>query len=99
MLTYLMSSYETGLYTDHVKYSELWVQNVNPTIESHQGFIEVYRDPDGTRTEYEGFVACADPKESRILHNLVNSSKDKSIRLLPWILHNLVIQKWKPVYK
>ncbi|KAK8854357.1 hypothetical protein M9Y10_016917 [Tritrichomonas musculus] len=94
MLTYLMSSYETGLYTDHVKYSELWVQNVDPTIESHQGFIEVYRDPDGTRAEYEGFVACADPKESRILHNLVNSSKD--IFLLLPLLPEYQLKSFNP---
>lgn len=75
MISYLMSSYETGSCTDHVKYSEYWVKDVDPPVESYHGFIESYRDPNGIRAEFEGFVACIDPKESRILHNFVNASK------------------------
>lgn len=75
MLTYLISSYETGSCADHVKYSEYWVKDVDPPVECYHGFIESYRDPNGIRAEFEGFVACIDPKESRILHNFVNSSK------------------------
>lgn len=75
MLSSLISSYETGSCADHVKYSEYWVKDVDPPVEFYHGFIESYRDPSGIRAEFEGFVACIDPKESRILHKFVESSQ------------------------
>lgn len=75
MLSSLISSYETGSGADHVKYSEYWVKDIDPPVEFYHGFIESYRDPSGNRSEFEGFVACIDPKESRALHNFVNASK------------------------
>ena len=74
MLSSLISSYETGSCDDHIKYSEYWVKDIDPPVEFYHGFIESYRDPSGIRAEYEGFVACIDKKESRILHNFVKSS-------------------------
>ena len=61
MLDALISSYQTGSGTDHVQYSEYWVKDIDPPVEFYHGFIESYRDPNGTRSEFEGFVACVDP--------------------------------------
>lgn len=83
MLDSLIKHYTTGNCLDHVKYSEHWVYDVDPVIETHHGFIETYRDPDGVRAEYEGFVACVDQKESRCLHNFVDGSS-WILKLLPY---------------
>ncbi|OHS95367.1 Dipeptidyl peptidase 3 [Tritrichomonas foetus] len=74
MLEELIKSYQTGSCDAHVKYSEYWVKDVDPSVEHYHGFIESYRDPGGVRAEFEGFVACVDPHESKALHKFVESS-------------------------
>lgn len=83
MLSALVSHYTTGDCAEHVRYSELWVQDVDPLVETYQGFIETYREPSGVRAEYEGFVACVDVEESRALKRLV-SSASKILPLMPY---------------
>jgi dipeptidyl-peptidase-3 len=83
MLTVLIAHWEHGEVADHIKYSELWVADVDPPIESHHGFIESYRDPSGVRCEYECFVAAVNPDESKFLHELVNAS-DRILPLMPY---------------
>ena len=75
MLEKLIESYTTGSCDAHVEYSSLWVRDIDPPIEYYNGFIESYRDPSGIRAEYESFVSCVDPKESRLLHKFVESSQ------------------------
>ncbi|KAH0788622.1 Dipeptidyl-peptidase III [Histomonas meleagridis] len=74
MLESLILHYQKGDCDDHVRYSEHWVRDLNPNVETYSGFIESYRDPDGVRAEFESFVACVDKEESSILHEFVNSS-------------------------
>ena len=83
MIESLIEHYTTGAVESHVKYSELWVKDIDPVIETHTGFIECYRDPKGCRCEYEGFVSCVDKKESEILHDFVDASP-KILPLLPY---------------
>lgn len=45
MLGELIKFYETGEMEHHLEYSKLWVMDVNPAVETYQGFIETYRDP------------------------------------------------------
>jgi dipeptidyl-peptidase-3 len=82
-LSHLIKHYETGDIQEHIKYSELWVKDFDPAIESYHGTIENYRDPAGVRCEFEGFVAAVDPEESRVLHTFVNESS-KILPLLPY---------------
>ena len=83
MIDSLISHYTTGKVEDHVKYSSLWVQDVNPTIETHLGFIETYHDPLGIRAEFEGLISAVDKKASEILHKFVDASKI-ILSLLPY---------------
>ena len=83
MLESLIEHYTTGSVEAHVKYSEHWVHDIDPVIETHQGFIECYRDPKGCRCEFEGLVSCVDKKESEILHDFVAASS-KVLPLLPY---------------
>jgi len=83
MLEQLIQHYETGSIEKHMKFSEIWVTDVDPVIEMYHGFIESYHDPKGVRCSYEGMVACVDKKESECLHNFVTQSS-KILPLLPY---------------
>jgi len=83
MLDSLIQHYKTGDVLLHEKYSEEWVKDVNPSVETYQGFVESYRDPSGVRCEYESFVAAVNKKESESLHKYVQSS-NIILPLLPY---------------
>ena len=83
MIKCLIEHFTTGSVAAHVKYSEHWVKDVDPVVETHTGFIENYRDPKGCRCEFEGLVSCVDKNESVALHNFVDSSAT-ILKLLPY---------------
>lgn len=60
-----------------------WVKDVAPVVENIFGFVEPYRDPFGTRAEFEGLVAIVDREGTKVLTRLVEESS-KFIKLLPW---------------
>jgi dipeptidyl-peptidase-3 len=70
----LLSHLANGDIADHIRYSEQWVHDSAPTIESYLGVIESYRDPSGRHCEWEDFVAALDQTESRFLHDFVAQS-------------------------
>jgi dipeptidyl-peptidase-3 len=81
-LTVLIRHWETGDIQDHVRYSELWVADNDPTVEFYHGVTDPYRDPSGVRCEYQSMVAAINPKESQFLHQFVAESA-KILPLLP----------------
>ncbi|KAH0792323.1 Dipeptidyl-peptidase III [Histomonas meleagridis] len=83
MLTSLISHYTTGDVLQHETYSIQWVHDIDPNVETYQGFIESYRDPSGVRCEYEAFIAAVNHKESESLHEYVRNSQT-ILSLLPY---------------
>lgn len=64
----------------------LWIQDRSPVVENVLGFVENYRDPAGTRAEFEGIVALADKDATRKLALMVEKSPN-FIRELPWVVY------------
>ena len=77
------ASFRTGELETYRDSQRSWVQDKMPSVESIFGFVEPYRDPHGTRAEFEGLVAIMDPEETKTLARLVEHS-DTFIRRLPW---------------
>lgn len=78
-----IGSFQTGSLETYRDSLRTWVRDKAPTVENIFGFVEPYRDPHGTRAEFEGLVAIADLEETKLLSKLVESSA-KFIRRLPW---------------
>ena len=78
-----LESFQTGDLEAYRESQRLWVKDIRPAVENVFGFVEPYRDPYGTRAEFEGLVAIVDVDETKILTKIVESSA-KYIRQLPW---------------
>jgi dipeptidyl-peptidase III len=55
----LIRYYQTGEFADWLKFGTDWVQN-NATVDFANGFIEIYRDPNGAKGSSQSFVSITD---------------------------------------
>jgi dipeptidyl-peptidase-3 len=78
-----IESFKTGSLEKYRDSLRLWVADKSPRVEHIFGFVEPYRDPHGTRAEFEALVAISDDDETKLLTKLVEQS-DMFIRRLPW---------------
>ncbi|KAL9023351.1 MAG: hypothetical protein Q9196_007256 [Gyalolechia fulgens] len=84
---HFLEQYHQSFYTGDLEiYKEsqrTWIRDTAPSVENIFGFVEPYRDPFGSRAEFEGIVAIADRKETAVLTTLVKQSSN-FIKQLPW---------------
>ena len=78
-----LETFKTGEVEAFKESQRLWVKDLQPTVDNAFGFVEPYRDPHGTRAEFEGIVAFLNAEETRVLTKLVESSAEYICKL-PW---------------
>ncbi|KAL8824918.1 MAG: hypothetical protein Q9170_007999 [Blastenia crenularia] len=76
-------SFCTGDLELYKESQKTWIRDTAPSVENIFGFVEPYRDPSGSRAEFEGVVAIADREETAVLTTLVEQSSD-FVQQLPW---------------
>ncbi|KAI7847765.1 peptidase family M49-domain-containing protein [Circinella umbellata] len=83
MLEAYYESFTTGSIEAHMESQRHWLKDIGPDVETNIGFIETYRDPQGVRAEWEGFVAMVNKEQTIKFGNLVDQAPTFVSRL-PW---------------
>lgn len=83
MLDAYHTSFSTGSVDAHKESQRLWLKDLSPHVETNIGFIETYRDPQGVRAEWEGFVAMVNKEQSLKFNRLVDNAP-LVVSRLPW---------------
>jgi dipeptidyl-peptidase-3 len=83
MLEAYYISFENGSIEAHMDSQRLWLKDLSPQVETNIGFIETYRDPQGVRAEWEGFVSMVNKEQTLKFNRLVDNAP-LFVSRLPW---------------
>jgi dipeptidyl-peptidase-3 len=79
----LVQWYRTGEDADRVKYDIAWVQDKDSTVDTINGFIEVYMDPRGVKGSWEGLVFYVNREKTERIRKLAENAQWFEDRM-PW---------------
>lgn len=83
MLQAYHTSFQSGSIEAHMDSQRFWLKDLSPQVETNIGFIETYRDPQGVRAEWEGFVAMINKEQTLKFNRLVDNAP-LFVARLPW---------------
>lgn len=83
MLEAYYTSFKNGSIDAHKESQRFWLKDLSPQVETNIGFIETYRDPQGVRAEWEGFVAMVNKEQTLKFNRLVDNAP-LFVSRLPW---------------
>ncbi|XDG04467.1 hypothetical protein ABKA04_004082 [Annulohypoxylon sp. FPYF3050] len=86
-LSQLIESFYTGDYEAFDSAQMRWLEDKNPRVEHCMGFLFGYRDPCGSRAEWQAAVGVTHPEETKKMSLLVRRSSEL-ICTLPWAVPN-----------
>jgi dipeptidyl-peptidase-3 len=66
----LIRFYETGDESDRIAYDRVWVQDQDSSVDTINGFIEVYLDPRGVKGAWEGLVFYVNQERTASIRTL-----------------------------
>jgi dipeptidyl-peptidase-3 len=66
----LIRFYETGEDSDRMAYDRVWVQDQESSVDTINGFIEVYLDPRGVKGAWEALVSFVNQEQTRNIQML-----------------------------
>lgn len=67
--------YRTGETEDRVKYDIAWVEDKNSTVDTINGFIEVYLDPRGIKGSFEGIVFYVNREKTTRIRRMADNAQ------------------------
>ena len=79
----LIQWYRTGEDADRARYGIAWVQDETSTIDTINGFIEVYMDPRSIKGSWEGLVFYVNQEKTGRIHTLAENAQWFEDRM-PW---------------
>ena len=79
----LVRWYQTGEDADRVKYDIAWVQDTTSSVDTINGFIEVYLDPRGIKGAWEGLVFYMNPEKTQRIKTIAENAQWFEDRM-PW---------------
>jgi dipeptidyl-peptidase-3 len=71
----LIRFYTSGEEADRVAYDIAWVRDQESSVDTINGFVEVYLDPRGTKGAWEGMVCYVNPERTRRIEALANHAQ------------------------
>ena len=74
-LAALIRFYESGEESDRIAYDIAWVRDQESTVDTINGFIEVYLDPRGVKGAWEAVVCYVNPEKTRRIRSLASNAQ------------------------